>query len=276
MKRAGSTLVLCGILVSAIGIGWCTENASGASVNDPSFCWAYAQGASNGQGWGTGGYNFATAPKGQYPNYTTCGMFADTGILESWYKITRDDPTDVWCGASMGDHTYQDNTGLSEQVMTNLWACLHNGGVNQLLTRADLPYTGNTTTGWSIPPQDANRILEIPNNPPAYSTDMLRGVTQLKAALLADGPMDIHIAHNIGSGTCSDYTDPQGDTALSTGNKNYYSPTDGGLVHYVTVIGWCDLPNHPDIGNGYFIVRDSGSDLASISTGAIEDIAYAA
>ena len=247
-----STLICCGLGVSVvIGIVWGHENALGASVGDSSFDWRNPNDMGN---------NFVSPVKSQ-GNTPQCSFFARVGAAEAWYKITRGDATNVWCGAAQNGGGIYDQTGLSEQTVVNLD---YNYGINGtfpdmvnpndpsdnrhgLLTRVDLNWHSSGSLdppqpGWTIPSDCLNRRFFITSCTTAIPTP---GSAQVKAMLLDNGPFRIPIH------TSYDFL---------SNFDNYPGPPPSSN-HSVLVSGWQNLPtsdpNYSACGGGYFIVKNS-------------------
>jgi autotransporter-associated beta strand protein len=251
MRRMGLGTLFCGIAVSmAIGMGWDVENAWGAAVTDSSFDWRTPNGS---------GSSFVSPIKNQ-GSTPECSFFARVGVAEAWYKITRGDSTNVWCGAAQSSSATS-QTGLSEQTIVDLD---YNYGINGtfpdmvnpnnpsdnchgLLTRQDLNWHSSGSLdspqpGWTIPAAYLNRRFFITSCTTAIPTP---GSAQVKAMLLANGPFRIPVMSSY------DFL----------GNFNNYSGPPPSSNHSVMVVGWRNLPasdpNYAAWGGGYFVVKNS-------------------
>jgi autotransporter-associated beta strand protein len=264
MKRVGLTLIFCGIGISiVVGIGWYPENASGAAVTDSRFDWRTANGVS---------HNFVSPVRDQGGH--GCTIYSHVAVAEAWYKITRGDTTNVWCGASQSSNATS-STGLSEQTEPDLLGADYyntpgnftdmvnpnNPSDNRhgLLTRHDLPWqaSGNPDQpqpGWTIPTADMNRRFFITSCTTGMSPP---GSAQTKALLLANGPVPVGI-------DCScNYV------------SNFNNTPIPGYGHSVMITGWKNDASNPAWGGGYFIVKNSSPSSGGELGGGYYEVPYA-
>ena len=253
MRRATClALALCGFgIFVAIGIGWCPENASGAGVGDSSSTWLATQGNSNN--------NFVSPVQNQ-GNVCACVLFSTVSPVESWYKITRGDATNVWCGASLGSGDYYDQTGLSEQTLSNYngtgsWSQQTDGAFgngNELST--DFPYQPNNQqlqvgilNRTDDPCLDAN--LMYPENPQPNWTVYGYNSALVDRRLFTTGGEDVNKSVTnrnmlkskrlfwLPGRLRSPWTSPLIGSAI-------IALTKGGVSMPSPIVGWQNIPTH--------------------------------